>query len=257
MQRRRRTGFSLVELLVVLGIIVLLAGLLLPAVGRAREMGRRTACLSNVRQLTAAWLMYAGEHQGWLCNSAGNPEWLLSDPRAPNRFATPVIHDPLPLIPNGQLWPYLKNRNPYLCPADPQLLRNVSSTPPPIYVPGGTGTSYSANYLLGPSAPPGTFIEAASKLEQIRNPAGRMVFFEGNDGWMLDESGWWCMINSFHSSGSASFGAITVSFADGHAISWNLVGWGGEKREWIRMVNIDNAQFNAWLTGAFPPGVMQ
>ncbi len=62
--RGGRSGFTLVELLVVIGIVVLLAGLLLPAVAGARERSRRTACLSNLRQIGMAMIMYAGESRG-------------------------------------------------------------------------------------------------------------------------------------------------------------------------------------------------
>ncbi|VAX41403.1 hypothetical protein MNBD_PLANCTO03-2174 [hydrothermal vent metagenome] len=58
----RQPAFTLIELLVVLAIIALLVGLLLPGLGRAREMGRLAVCLSNGRQLGVGLLMYVGDH---------------------------------------------------------------------------------------------------------------------------------------------------------------------------------------------------
>jgi prepilin-type processing-associated H-X9-DG protein len=60
------TAFSLVELLVVIGIIAILISLLLPSLSRAREQSRRVQCLSNLRQLGIAIVMYTNENQGKL-----------------------------------------------------------------------------------------------------------------------------------------------------------------------------------------------
>ena len=67
---KRNKGFTLIELLVVIAIIAVLMAILMPSLNRAKEQGKRAACLANLKQMTLAWLMYNDENDGLIVNRA-------------------------------------------------------------------------------------------------------------------------------------------------------------------------------------------
>ena len=119
-----RFAFTLVELLVVLAIVTVLAGLLLPVIGKAREAGRATACLSNLRQLGIALQLYVQDNNNHLP--------IMRD-RSPDTNAPPTNALPSP---EAVLLNVLGAAQVLRCPSDRKQIYEQ------------TGSSYSWNSLL-------------------------------------------------------------------------------------------------------------
>jgi prepilin-type N-terminal cleavage/methylation domain-containing protein/prepilin-type processing-associated H-X9-DG protein len=105
----RRKGFTLIELLVVIAIIAILAAILFPVFSRAREQARKSACVSNVKQLAQGLQMYC---QDW---DEHFPNWSWSR----DRGNPPVSGNPgTPLPWYLAVYPYVKNQGIFVCASD-------------------------------------------------------------------------------------------------------------------------------------------
>jgi prepilin-type N-terminal cleavage/methylation domain-containing protein len=96
---RRSLAFTLVELLVVIGIIAVLVAILLPSLAKAREQARATACLSYLRQIGMGATLYANEYHGWLPIVSNettfclvSPFWQINPAPADNKREVLWVH---------------------------------------------------------------------------------------------------------------------------------------------------------------------
>jgi len=216
----KQGGFTLIELLVVIAIIAILMAILMPALQRAREQGKRAACLNNLHQLGLAWIMYADENDDKLVNGAigySNQNMSWGDHRNEQAWVDEYSNTDTAAqirgIRNGALWPYLKDEAIYRCPT------------------GRRGQALTYAIMFSMNAVNHTWTQGVKgahvkKMSEIYNPAPayRLVFID--EGYMTpdayavyyrDES-WFDSPPVRHGDGT------TLSFADGHSDHWKWKG---------------------------------
>ena len=200
----KRKGFTLIELLVVIAIIALLLAILMPALKKAKIHAMTAVCLSNLKQLSLSWMMYADDNEGKIPSSDINYKTGANDNRPhwvkPNNTENDIR--------NGTLWPYVEDLKLYKCPTGKrEEIRTYSMV--------NSMNSWDHGSL-------GRKGRMVKNMRRLRQPSSRLVFID--QGKIIGNAFavWYNKPEWFnndpppvrHANGA------TISFADGHSEHW-------------------------------------
>jgi prepilin-type N-terminal cleavage/methylation domain-containing protein len=238
LSRINSKGFTLIELLVVIAIIALLLAILIPAARMARELGQRAVCLSNLRQLTMAWISYADDHDGRIVRGRAYSKTISGSLRSEGWLGTafmfPESRSAVMENPDkGALWPYVRNIDAYRCPRG-----EVGHAATYIIVSAANGTMVEGTYLSGRlnieltafGKRVGSTMLRLTKLTDIVSPGAgeRAVFIDRRYTPVGD-----FYVNYLYPKWDSSdpppihhAEGVTLSMADGHAEYWK---WKGQE----------------------------
>jgi len=197
----RGRAFTLIELLVVIAIIAILMAILMPTLSRAREQGKRTGCMNNLKQMAMAWILYADDYEDKIvsADTGRDDAWVRWLGRGVSE------EEQRGGIRRGMLYRYCPEVKLYRCPTG---------------IRGETVTYAITDAMNGYTGIPGTTNLMVYRRMQIKRPGERIVFLdEGRlspNSWTLwyDQERWWDQITARHGDGT-NFG-----FADGHSEYW-------------------------------------
>jgi prepilin-type processing-associated H-X9-DG protein/prepilin-type N-terminal cleavage/methylation domain-containing protein len=181
----RRTAFTLVELLVVIGIIALLISILLPSLGRAREQAKNIQCLSNLRQVGNAVQMFSQENKGYVVKA-----WFNGGPRYNPYSANPSEKTIEWRYPDANTWEWSYILSQYVggsegvfrCPSDnePDADPSLGAAFYVATMPDGRREGLPRSYRLNTSNQADAF--RAYKIAQLRDATRAIVVAEGRRG---------------------------------------------------------------------------